>query len=249
MAYFSFRGKVKIGPRDSNGNPLGLTYVGNVPDCTLSMSTETVEHKESWSGQDLIDASITTSKEGELSLSTEELLKEVFGYVLNGTVQDVTSGTVSTPEALCTAPSTGKTYLLDKQNVSSVVLKDHTDATIDAGKYTVNAKHGSIEFTDVTGLTGAVTATYSYGAFQHVSMFTAESNDVWFRLEGIDKVTNKRVVVDLYKIRVMPTDGMQLISDAEFGNMPLKAKVLADGTKSSDAYLGQYGRIVLVDPS
>jgi hypothetical protein len=246
MAYFSFRGKVKIGPRDSNGKPNGLTYVGNVPDCTLSMATETVEHKESWSGQDLIDASIVTSKEGELSLSTEELLKEVFGYVLNGTVTDVTSGTVAGPEALCSAPAVGKTYLLAKQNVSSVVLT-HGGSTVDAGKYTVNAKHGSIDFTDITGLTGAVTAAYSYGASQHVSMFTADSNDMWFRLEGMDKVTNKRVVVDLYKIRISPTDGLALISDAEFANMPLKAKILADDTKASDTFLGQYGRIVLIE--
>jgi len=246
MAYFSFRGKVKIGPRDSGGKPTGLTYVGNVPDCTLSMATETVEHKESWSGQDLIDASIVTSKEGELSLSTEELLKEVFGYVLNGTVTDVTSGTVAGPEALCSAPVVGKTYLLAKQNVSSVVLT-HSSSVIDAGKYTVNAKHGSIEFTDVSGLSGAVTAAYSYGASQHVSMFTADSNDMWFRLEGMDKVTNRRVVVDLYKIRISPTDGLALISDAEFANMPLKAKVLADDTKINDTFLGQYGRIVLIE--
>lgn len=245
MAYFSFRGKVKIGPRDTSGNPLGLTYVGNVPDCTLSMATESTDHKESWSGQDLIDASIVTSKDGELSLSTEELLKEVFGYVLNGTVTDVTSGTVAGPEAVCSAPTTGKTYLLAKQNVSSVVLT-HGGSAIADTKYTVNAKHGSVEFLDVTGLTGAVTAAYSYGAHQHVSMFTSDSNDMWFRLEGINKVTNDRVVVDLYKIKISPTDGLQLISDAEFGNMPLKAKVLADVTKASNTLLGQYGRIVIV---
>jgi len=79
-----------------------------------------------------------------------------------------------------------------------------------------------------------------------VSMFTADSNDMWFRLEGMDKFTNKRVVVDLYKIRITPTDGLPLISDSEFGNMPIKAKVLADDTKASDTYLGQYGRIVLI---
>lgn len=248
MAYFSLRGKAKIGPRDTSGNPLGLTYVGNVPDCTLSMATETTEHKESWSGQDLIDASVTTSKEGELSLSTEELLKEVFGYVLNGTVTDVASGTVAGPEAVCSAPTTGKTYLLAKQNVSSVILT-HGGSAIADTKYTVNAKHGSIEFTDVTGLTGAVTAAYSYGAFQHVSMFTADSNDMWFRLEGINKVTNDRVVVDLYKIRISPTDGMALISADEFGNMPLKAKILADVTKASDTYLGQFGRMIIIPAS
>jgi len=243
--YFSLRGKVYIGDRDANGNPEGLIHIGNVPDCTLSLATETLEHKESMSGQDLTDVSITTSKSGELSLTTEELLKEVFGYILNGTVTDVEAGTVAGPEALCTAPQTGRIYLLAKQNVSSVVLTDHESAVISATKYTVNAKHGSIEFTDVTGLSGAVTAAYSYGAFRSVSMFTADSMDKWFRLEGLNKITNERVVVDLYKIAINPTDGMAFISD-ELGNAPIKAKVLADTQKSAEGSLGQFGRIILV---
>jgi hypothetical protein len=243
--YFSLRGKVYIGDRDANGNPDGLIHIGNVPDCTLSLATETLEHKESMSGQDLTDVSITTSKSGELSLTTEELLKEVFSYILNGTVTDITSGTQAAGDPVCTAPKAGRIYLLSKQNVSSVVLKDHLDATISDTKYIVNAKHGSVEFTDVTGLTGAVTAAFSYGAHRHVSMFTADSMDKWFRLEGLNKITNERVVVDLYKIAINPTDGMQFISD-ELGNAPIKAKVLADTKKAADGVLGQFGRIVLV---
>ena len=242
MSYFSLRGKVYIGDRDTNGNPDGLIHIGNVPDCTLSLATETLEHKESMSGQDLTDLSITTSKSGELSLTTEELLKEVFGYILNGTVTDVGAGTVSTDEALCTAPKVGRIYLTAKQNISSVVVEDHLGAVVSNTKYTVNGKHGSIEFTDVTGLTGAVTVTYSYGAHRSVTMFTADVNNKWFRLEGINKVTNERVVVDLYKIAINPTDGMAFISD-ELGNAPIKAKVLADTTKAVDGALGQFWQL------
>ena len=243
--YFSLRGKVYIGDRDVNGNPDGLIHVGNVPDCTLSLATETLEHKESMSGQDLTDVSIITSKAGELSLTTEELLKEVFGYILNGTVTDIAAGTVAVDETVCTAPKVGRIYLLAKQNVSLVVLEDHLGAVINASQYTVNAKHGSIEFTDVTGLTGAVTAQYSYGEHRHVAMFTADSTEKWFRLEGINKINNDRVILDLYKIAINPTDGMAFISD-ELGNAPIKAKVLADTLKSASGTLGQFGRIVLV---
>ena len=31
MSYFSGQGRVFIGARDTNGNPQGLTFVGNVP--------------------------------------------------------------------------------------------------------------------------------------------------------------------------------------------------------------------------
>ena len=243
--YFSFRGKVYVGERDTSGNPLGLTHIGNVPELSLSFAVETLEHKESMSGQDLTDVSVTTSKSGEISLTAEELIKETFALALNGTLTEVSSGTVSTAETIATAPTTGKIYLLAHPDVSTVVVKDHLAATVSDTKYTVNAKHGSIEFSDVTGLTGAVTVTYSYAAYKKVTMFTADDTDYWLRLEGLNKVSNERVVVDLYKIRLNPTDGMAFIND-ELGSAPIKGKVLADTLKDADGALGQFGRMFII---
>lgn len=243
--YFSFRGKVYVGERDESGNPDGLTHIGNVPEMSLSFAVETLEHKESMSGQDLTDVSITTSKSGEISLTAEELIKETFALALNGTYSDVTGATVASGEALCSAPVAGKTYLLAHPDVSAVTLKDHLDATIDAADYTLNAKHGSIVFSDVAGLTGAVTAGYTYADYKKVLMFTADEKDYWLRLEGLNKVTNERIVVDLYKVRLNPTDGMAFIND-ELGNAPIKGKVLADTTKTADGALGQFGRMFII---
>ena len=242
--YFSFRGKVYVGERDESGNPDGLTHIGNVPEMSLSFAVETLEHKESMSGQDLTDVSITTSKSGEISLTAEELIKETFALALNGTYSDVTGATVASGEALCSAPVAGKTYLLAHPDVSAVTLT-HDATPIDAGDYTINAKHGSIVFSDVTGLTGAVTAGYTYAAYKKVLMFTADEKDYWLRLEGLNKVTNERIVVDLYKVRLNPTDGMAFIND-ELGNAPIKGKVLADTTKTADGALGQFGRMFII---
>ena len=242
--YFSFRGKVYVGERDESGNPDGLTHIGNVPEMSLSFAVETLEHKESMSGQDLTDVSITTSKSGEISLTAEELIKETFALALNGTYSDVTGATVASGEALCSAPVVGKTYLLAHPDVSAVTLT-HDATPIDAGDYTINAKHGSIVFNDVTGLTGAVTAGYTYAAYKKVLMFTADEKDYWLRLEGLNKVTNERIVVDLYKVRLNPTDGMAFIND-ELGSAPIKGKVLADTLKDADGALGQFGRMFII---
>lgn len=242
--YFSFRGKVYVGERDVSGNPTGLTHIGNVPELSLSFAVETLEHKESMSGQDLTDVSITTSKSGEISLTAEELIKETFALALNGTLSDVAGSTVASGEALCSAPALGKIYLLAHPDVSSVTLT-HGGSAIDAGKYTLNGKHGSVEFTDVTGLTGAVTAGYTYAAYKKVLMFTANDQDYWLRLEGLNKVNNERVVVDLYKVRINPTDGMAFIND-ELGSAPIKGKVLADTLKDADGALGQFGRMFII---
>ena len=245
--YFSFRGKVYMGTRDSNGNPLGLTHIGNVPELSLSFAVETLEHKESMSGQDLTDVSITTSKSGEISLTAEELIKETFAIALNGTLTEMPLGTVSTAETISAAvPTVGKIYLLAHPDVSTVVVKDSADATVADTKYTVHAKHGSIEFSDVSGIAaGAVTVTYSYAEYQKVTMFTADDKEYWLRLEGLNRVNNKRVVVDLYKVKPNPTDGMAFIND-EFGSAPIKGKVLADTTKASDGALGQFGRMMII---
>lgn len=242
--YFSFRGKVYMGTRDESGNPEGLTHIGNVPELTLSFAVETNEHKESMSGQDLVDETMPVSKDGEISLSVEELIKETFAIALNGTYSDVAGASVASGEALCTAPSTGKIYLLAHPDVSSVVLT-HDATPIDAGKYTVNAKHGSITFTDVTGLTGAVTAGYTYAAYKKVLMFTADDQNYWLRLEGLNKLSNERIVVDLYKVKVNPTEGLALIN-SEFGNAPIKGRVLADTSKPIDGALGQFGRMFII---
>ena len=245
--YFSFRGKVYMGERDESGNPLGLTHIGNVPELTLSFNVETIEHKEQMSGQDLTDGSIPVGKDGEISIAVEELIKETFAIVLNGTHTVVSAGTVSTAETISSAvPTVGKIYLLAHPDVSSVVVKDSEDATVADTKYTVHAKHGSIEFSDVSGIAaGAVKVTYSYAEYQKVTMFTADDKEYWLRLEGLNRVNNKRVVVDLYKVKPNPTDGMAFIND-EFGSAPIKGKVLADTAKAADGALGQFGRMFII---
>lgn len=55
------------GPRlcaviDNNGRPLGLSYVGNVPELKVSLSVETLEHQESSSGQRLTDLQLIKTK-------------------------------------------------------------------------------------------------------------------------------------------------------------------------------------------
>jgi hypothetical protein len=58
--------------------------------------------------------------------------------------------------------------------------------TVANTKYTVNAKHGSFQFTDITGVTGAITASYSYGAANVTAMFTQPLPERWVRFEGLN---------------------------------------------------------------
>ena len=140
MAYFSGQGRVYIGARDTNGNPQGLSFVGNVPELKVSLSVETLEHQESTSGQRLTDLQLIKTKKGEFSCTLEELIAVNLGLALYGTTTDQVSGTV-TNETLATPMATGSLYLLAKQNVSSVVIKDSspTPKTLPASQYQLNA--------------------------------------------------------------------------------------------------------------
>lgn len=244
MAYFSGQGRVFIGARDLNGNPQGLTFVGNVPDLKVSLSVETLEHQESQSGQRLTDLQLIKTKKGEFACTLEELIQSNLELALYGSTTAVTTGTVTDEPVISTA-ELGKLYLLGNQNVSSVILKAGATTVADT-QYTVNAKHGSILFTDLTGVTDAITASYSYGAANVTAMFTQPLPERWVRFEGLNTAdANKEVVIDLYRVAINPAKDLSVISN-ELMKFELSGQVLADLTKPAASQFGQFGRIVLL---
>ena len=250
MAYFSGQGRVYIGARDSNGNPLGLNFVGNVPELKVSLSVETLEHQESTSGQRLTDLQLIKTKKGEFSCTLEELIAINLGLALYGTTTDQVSGTV-TNETLATPMATGSLYLLAKQNVSSVVIKDSspTPKTLPASQYQLNAKHGSLLINDIS--TGGpyvepFKADYAFGAAQSTAMFTQPLPERWIRFEGLNTAdSNREVVIDLYRVAINPAKELSVITD-ELLKFELSGQVLADTLKPAAGDLGQFGRIVLL---
>ena len=103
MAYFSGQGRVYIGARDDNGNPAGLTFVGNVPELKVSLSVETIEHQEAQSGQRLTDLQLIKTKKGEFACTVEELFAANLALALYGTTTSMTPQHQST--SLVPAPT------------------------------------------------------------------------------------------------------------------------------------------------
>ncbi|WP_175851870.1 hypothetical protein [Burkholderia cepacia] len=250
MPYFSGQGRVYIGARDAAGNPQGLSFVGNVPELKVSLSVETLEHQESTSGQRLTDLQLIKTKKGEFACTLEELIAVNLSLALYGTTVEQTSGTV-TSEALPNPVTAGSLYLLAKQNVSSVVVKDSsaTPKTLPAVQYSLNAKHGSLSITDKT--TGGpfvepFKVDYAYGAAQSTALFTQPLPERWVRFEGLNTAdSNREVVIDLYRVAINPAKELSIITE-ELLKFELSGQVLADTQKSATGDLGQFGRIVLL---
>ena len=147
MSYFSGQGRVYLSARDPSGQPLGLKYVGNVPELKVSLSVETLEHQESTSGQRLTDLQLIKTKKGEFSCTLEEFMPPNLSLALYGTTTTQGSGSVS-GETLPMPVSVGSLYLLSKHNVSDVVIKDSSTPSkiVSLEHVRLNTRHGSLVF-------------------------------------------------------------------------------------------------------
>lgn len=249
MAYFSGQGRVYIAQRDTNGNPLALRWVGNVPDLKVTLNIDTLEHKESYSGQRLTDLQLIRGKDGEFSCTLEEISAENLELSLFGVTTSVTSGSV-TGETLPTGITAGETRLLANQFISSVVIKDSsaTPKTLPATQYTVHANQGAITFVDITTggpYTQPFKVDYSYGGAKRTAMFRSAQPEVWVRFDGVNLADgNSPVIVDLYRVVINPTRDLSLIGE-DVQRFELSGRVLADLTKPETGALGQFGRMIL----
>ncbi len=248
MSYFSGQGRVYLAERDSNGNPLDLRWVGNVPDLKITLKVDKTPHKESYSAQRLTDFELVKGKEGELSCTLEDFSKDNLALVLYGTHEAVASGNV-TNEAFGEGVIAGSLRLLANQFVSSVVITDSTGSpkTLPDTQYKVHAAQGAIEFLDVTtggAYTQPFKASYTKGAATRTAMFKSAQPQVWLRFDGINTADgNKRVIVDLYKVSVDPTKDLSLIGN-DTQKFELSGMVLADTSKDADSVFGLFGRII-----
>lgn len=250
MPYFSGQGRVYIGTRDSTGTPQGLEYVGNVPELKVSLSVETLEHQESTSGQRLTDLQLIKTKKGEFACTLEELIPTNLALALYGSTTNQRNGNVAA-ESLPNPVTPGSLYVLARQNVSAVVIKDSTltPKILPPAQYTLNPKHGSLTILDKDSggpYLEPFVLDYTFGAAQTTAMFTQALPERWVRFEGLNTANgNREVVIDLYRVAINPAKELSVITD-ELLKFELSGQVLADTLKPANGDLGQFGRIVLL---
>ena len=73
MSYYaSFQGRVYLGERNVNGEPINVRTPGNVADLSLSLKTDVIEHYESQTGQRAVDLRLVKQKSATVALTIEE---------------------------------------------------------------------------------------------------------------------------------------------------------------------------------
>lgn len=249
MSYFSGQGKLFVAEL-TNGLPGPFRWVGNVPDFKPAFENSKLEHKESYSGQRLLDKTITTEVKAKVSATLEEWSPENLALAVRATSAAVAAGNV-VGEVLPSGLIAGDVVALKKQKVSAVVVKDSAGSpatlVVDVDYKILDADFGTIEIIDPTGFVQPFKVDYANALTNSTAFFSAGATEVAIRFEGVNTAdNNKKVLAEIYKVALDPTKELGLITN-DLGQFVLEGNALVDPTKSAnDPVFGQFGRILFL---
>lgn len=250
MPGFSGQGKVLIGTRQNDGTPGILRWIGNASVFRVAQNEDTVERKESYTGNRLPNRRMTRGRGGEITITFDEFSKENMAIALLGSNTAVAASAAVTNSAFPTGAIVGDTLVMPRKNVSAVTIKDSTGApkTLTAGvNYELDAFAGTIRLLDLT--TGGAfvqpfKADFTPGAVNVVGAFKLLSTEVYVRMDGINTDDGSRVICDVFRTRLSPSRQMDLIND-DFNDFEVSGSVLADLLRQSSDAGGQFYSLTL----
>lgn len=214
------------------GVPQGLVQLGNVPNLSIDIETTEFSHRESESGNRLEDIIITQQKSGNFTFAMENVEPANLALALWGTKAVIAGSTVTTE---IQKAFISKKIILDFPDVSSVVVTGPagTPTYTVTTDYIVDAKNGTI----IPTLAGSISedelleVDYTYAGMDEVMAFTLVSApERHLRFEGLNTVDSSYVIVDIWKARIAPLTGYELIND-EIAAPEVTGNILADATK------------------
>lgn len=234
--YYSGQGSLYAGARTATGGPAGLLPLGNIPELTLNIETTKFEHKESESGNRLIDLTLVQEKKGTIEFTLENLNIENMALGLWGTSAVVAGGTESADAFTIPGTATaGMRFPLKHPGVTNTVtdsggapgpLVQGTDFTLDAANGTIELTAAGV--TKIAGSDYSFSGGYDYDGYDKVDAFTEVSApERYLRFEGLNTVDNTRVLIDVFKAQFDPLTGYGLINE-EVGSVSMVGNLLAD---------------------
>lgn len=252
MSLWSGQGPVFWANRDADGDPIEYAWFGNAPEFTLGLATDELTHKESYTGLRAIDARIITELNATVSITTDDFKESNLELATYGTGSQIAGSVVVAEAVLSGAPQIGERYALKTTGRVSAATVKNGGVAVTASFYTVDAS-GVIVFTEVTGLSGPITADYTIAASRQVGVFKNSAPEIHVRLDGLNTATPtstgdyQRTIVDIFKTRLSPAENFGLIND-EFGQLVLNGSALVDPTKAAADATGQFARFIYLDP-
>ena len=253
MSLFSGQGSVFNASRDGSGNPVDFAWAGNSPDTTVSLTTENLEHKESYSGNRLTDARIVTETSASIAITIDHFKEANFVLGLYGVAAAVSGGAIVDEPVLTTIPVVGERYALKSTGRASAVSLEGNNVAISNTLYDIDAS-GVIVFSDITGIAAPITASYTNAASRRVGAFKTSAPERYTRVVSLNTATPtgsgdfSRRVFNAFRARYDPTENLALIND-EFASMVLNGSILADTLRAQSDAGGQFLEMIDFDPA
>lgn len=232
--YLLGRGRVYFAQEDPEGGHKGLLDLGNVPEFTVSIGAETLDHYSSRAGLKVRDQRAITEVNVTFGITLDEFSRENLMIAFLGDEAKVTQTSGSATDETVTA-KLDRFVPLAHRSVSSVVVKDSTGTTTyEAGTdYVVDATRGWIKALS----TGTITqdqplkVSYDYGALSLNKIAGAKQN------EGItgylvfvgDPALGPAYEFHAWRVSLKPSGDIGLISD-DWAQFSLEGECLKDET-------------------
>ncbi|MDH5393955.1 MAG: hypothetical protein OEY11_12270 [Gammaproteobacteria bacterium] len=228
--YFSGQGAVYVAPRDVNGKPQGLMFIGDASAVDMTPNIDTKEKLENVSGARGVAASWISRSDFGLAITMDSIKAEHLAIALHGVVTVKAAGSV-TDEAH--TAYLDKFTPLENNNVSTVVVTGAggTPTYVEATDYIVHAEAGLIEFISGGTITDAtpVLIDYDFGAQKHIKI-EPNNDELYMVFAGINTAdNNKQTRCELYKVKLTP-GALSMISD-DSSPIPITGKVILDSLR------------------
>ena len=247
MQDFSFQGKVYLGTRLTGGKPGALRWVGDAPKCDVSLTTDSEDRKESYSGNRLTSARLQKGNDAKVDMTLNWASADNLVLGMYGTQLAVTAGS-ATAEALPSGLVVGDEVVLEHGGISSLVVTDSTGSPItlveDTDYEISSANGGVIKILNLGSFVQPFKAAYDYTASADVTMFTSTPPERYLLLDGVNTIDGSPVRMRLYRVKFDPLSSLPLINDS-FGTIELSGAVLYDSEAAIDSDLGGFGKIEL----
>lgn len=246
MAYMSCQGKVSIA-KIVDGQRQPLRFIGNVPEFVVETDSETLEHKESYTGQRTTDFTMTKSKSVMVNAILEDFSRENLALAVSGTSVQTKSESI-VGETLPMV-KVGDVVKLNGFNVTSVTIKDSTSTsqkTLEKGThYDLDEKTGKLTFLSLDGVKQPFVADYTTGQVEATTIMSADNDEYYLYFEGINTVNNEQIILELWRLKKQSKGSVPFIHE-ELGQIELVGDALADTSKQNDPSLGLFGRVVVL---
>jgi len=238
--YLLGRGSVFFDRYDADGNPSGELHLGNCPDFTINVSSDSLEHKNYQSGAAETDIEVVREVKVELSFTLEEYAQDILLLALLGEAGTVSQASGTVTDESITA-KLNRWIKLANRNVSSVVVTSSDGLTtyVEGTDYQVDGPTGRIYIDPAGSIADGATllVDYSYDtvALPTVQALKNAQVEGFVRFVPADDQQGPQWEAEIWKVRLRPDTALSFIGD-DWGQIVLKGSVLKDSTRPDNPY-------------